>query len=564
MILLLNAGVLFPDRAAAQDFQWVKTMGAGTVDAALSVKTDGSGNCYTTGIFSATVDFDPGPGIYELTSAGNEDIFITKLDASGNLVWARSIGGVNTDFGTSLSLDASGNVCITGNFSGTVDFDPGSGTCLITSIGAINTYVCKLDAQGDFVWAKALGGSFQNSANSISIDASGDILVAGSFFETVDFDPGAGIHEETSVGGQDIFILKLDASGNFIRVKTMGGTSDDFPLSIAIDAVANIYTCGAFQETCDFDPGTGISNLSSNGVEDVFILKLDSAGNLIWVKGLGSESYDEAQSIATDPAGNLLVTGFFSLTVDFDPGPEVFNLSTPGDVHDYDIYILKLDASGDFTWAKSIFAPNFNEGRSLTVDASGKIYSTGTYQGASDFDPGAGTFNLTPTGSEEMYLHILDADGNFVWAGAMAGNSAGTSVTLDASGFVYTTGYFGEGSCDFDPGPGSFNVTANGMTDIFTAKFSQVALGIKPILRQDDVTLSPNPTGGIFTLSSPGNCGRFKLCNLTGEVIREYDGRKLSQEGNLVINIRDLPDGIYLIQWDDGRKICNRKIVLQK
>ncbi|MEI7726012.1 MAG: SBBP repeat-containing protein, partial [Bacteroidota bacterium] len=355
-ILFVFTGFIFPLLSLAQDFQWAKTMGSGSIDAALSVKTDPAGNVYSTGVFSDSADFDPGPGVFKLTSAGAEDVFISRLDASGNFMWAKAIGGMFSDYGTSLAIDISGNIYITGHFLGTVDFDPGLGTFNLTSVGSINTFVCKLDAQGNFVWAKSMGGSFQNSANAISLDAGGNIYLAGSFFETVDFDPGAGIFNLTSVGGQDIYISKLDASGNFKWAKAMGGPSDDFPVSIAPDPSGNILTTGAFNETADFDPGSGVFSLTSKGAEDIFISNIDSSGQFVWAKSMGSESFDEGQAITTDASGNVFVTGFFSFTVDFDPGTGVFNLSTPGDKHDYDIYILKLNNSGTFSWAKSIYA----------------------------------------------------------------------------------------------------------------------------------------------------------------------------------------------------------------
>lgn len=211
-----------------------------------------------------------------------------------------------------------------------------------------------------------------------------------------------------------------------------------------------------------------------------------------------------------------------------------------------------------------MFATRFNEGRSIAVDPSGKVFSTGTYQGTSDFDPGAGNYTLTPTGSEEMYLSVLDAEGNFLWAGAMAGNSAGTSLALDDSGLLHATGYFGTGSCDFDPGSGTFNLPCQGMTDIFIAKYHPVLTGLEPMNNTNRLSVNPNPTNGRLNISTKEISGKVVLYNLMGEVVEEFDSQVSSGGGVLSVNISNHPDGIYLIRANAQDYNFIKKIVLQK
>ncbi|MCG8576664.1 MAG: hypothetical protein MI810_17430, partial [Flavobacteriales bacterium] len=139
----------------AQSFDWVASSGAIGWDKAYSITTDADGNTYTTGHFQGTVDFDPGSGEYDLASAGENDVFVQKLDADGNFVWALSFGGLFADRGRSIATDASGNVYLTGFFDGTVDFDPGSGDFDLTSEGDRDVFLQKLDASGNFEWAVA-------------------------------------------------------------------------------------------------------------------------------------------------------------------------------------------------------------------------------------------------------------------------------------------------------------------------------------------------------------------------------------------------------------------------
>jgi len=301
-------------------------------------KLDASGNVYTIGYFQNTADFDPGAGTFNLVSAGIADIFVSKLDASGNFIWAKHMGGTIYDVGLSIALDGAGNVYTTGYFEGTADFDPGAGVFNLVSAGNYEIFVSKLDASGNFVWAKRMGGTSADYGTSIALDGSDNVYTTGSFQGTVDFDPGAGVFNLVSAGNYEIFVSKLDASGIFQWAKSMGGTIIDFPYSIALDGSGNIYTTGYFQGTADFDPGTGTFTLTSAGAEDIFVSELDASGNFICAGGMGGTSDDVGYSIALDGSGNIYTTGFLNGSVDFDPGPGVSNLVSAGG---YDIFVTK-------------------------------------------------------------------------------------------------------------------------------------------------------------------------------------------------------------------------------
>ena len=183
-----------------------------------AVSVDSSGNVYSTGWFNGTADFDPGAGTFNLINSGQfgADIFISKLDSDGNFVWAKGMGGTTSDVGYGISIDASGNVYTTGSFGGTADFDPGAGTFNLTSSGGSDIFINKLNNNGDFVWAKAMGDASDDFGNAISVDSSGNIYTTGSFQGTVDFDPGdVGTSNLTSAGFEDIFISKLAGTDSF-------------------------------------------------------------------------------------------------------------------------------------------------------------------------------------------------------------------------------------------------------------------------------------------------------------------------------------------------------------
>ncbi|HEX6426137.1 MAG TPA: SBBP repeat-containing protein, partial [Niastella sp.] len=180
---------------------------------------DGAGNRYITGYFNGAVDFDPGAGTQNLTSAGSNDIFLAKYDASGNYVWAKGMGGIGFEMGYSLAVDASGNSYITGQFTGTVDFDPGSGTQNLTTTGNADIFLAKYDASGNYMWAQQIGATNNDIGYALAVDASGNSYITGYFNGTVDFDPGAGTQDLISTGNADIFLAKYDASGNYVWAK---------------------------------------------------------------------------------------------------------------------------------------------------------------------------------------------------------------------------------------------------------------------------------------------------------------------------------------------------------
>jgi len=266
--------------AYAQNFEWAKKMGGKGYNWGYSIAVDGAGNVYTTGRFQDTADFEPGTGAHILYSAGSDDIFISKHNASGNLLWAKGFGGSNNDQGNSIKLDQFGNIYITGTFIGQIDFDPGAGIYNLAAAN-VNIFILKLNALGNFVWAKNLNGLGISTGNSV-VDIGGNVYTIGILDGTVDIDPGPGIYNLTSAGNYDVLIFKYNSSGNLVWAKNFGGTGKDEGTSVSIDGAGNICTAGRFKGTADFDPGPGTYNLTATGSStDFFITKLNSSRDFV-------------------------------------------------------------------------------------------------------------------------------------------------------------------------------------------------------------------------------------------------------------------------------------------
>src|SRR6218665_1386492 len=330
----------------AGNLLWTGVFGGSATEYVTSIAVDQFGNCYATGSFGSTVDFDPGPGSFNL-SAVNNDVFVLKLNASGNLVWAKHMQSTTIDGSMHVKTDAQSNVYATGWFRSTVDFDPGPGSYPLTAIGYNDAFILKLDASGNLVWVRQLGVvNGDNTGFALEADAAGNVYATGYFFSTCDFDPGPGSYTLSPVGSYDTYVLKLNAAGNFVWVKSYGGSNLDVPWALTLDKNYDVYLAGFFQNQVDFDPGAGTFTLStasnftatnSNG----YICKLDSTGNFIWAGSFGG-SHSTTTSIASmfvDAPGNIYTTGWFGTTVDFDPAAAVYTLSVP----DGDAYAHKIN-----------------------------------------------------------------------------------------------------------------------------------------------------------------------------------------------------------------------------
>ena len=193
-------------------FMWVKQMGGTEADGAKAIALGTEGDIHLAGYFTGTCDFDPNEGNQFLTSFGSQDIFVEKLDADGGFIWAKQMGAPenNSDKAYAMTLDEEGNVFTTGVFSGIADFDPGPAVVNLYGVSQSDVFIHKLDMEGNFMWAKQIGGTGFESGLGIKLDASQNIFTAGYFTETPDFDPGEGVFTMTSGGGNSIFIHKLN------------------------------------------------------------------------------------------------------------------------------------------------------------------------------------------------------------------------------------------------------------------------------------------------------------------------------------------------------------------
>ncbi len=445
-------------------FNYVKTIGGIGNDGAHKLAFDRNGNKIIIGFFNNTVDFDPGSGVFNLTSSGAEDMFILKLDNNSNFIWAKKIGGTGSDILSNVAVNNLNEIILTGYFQNTVDLDPGSGSFNLTAAGQQDFFVEKLDSNGNFIFCKSVSGPFSDIISGLALDSDNNIYSTGWFTgSSTDFDPGAS-NFNLSASGADVFIWKLDVNGNFVWAKKVGGIADDTSSDIELDNNGNIIISGIFNNTVDFDPNVGVFNLTSLGQGDAFILKLSNNGNFLWAKSIGGNGSDVALGLDSDLYGNIIITGTYTGTVDFDPSTSVFNQTSNGLL---DAFILKLNTSGNFIWAGSIGGTLDDRGCDVFVNSNNGFYFVGFFQGSTDLNPGASISNYNSNGSKDIFLSHIDSTGNLSWVKTIGGTGEEFSVFMtENSGKIYVTGFYNN-IVDFDPDSGVQNSTSQGNSDAF-------------------------------------------------------------------------------------------------
>jgi hypothetical protein len=455
---------------------WAHSHGGARGDIGIDIAVDGSGSVYTTGSYEGTVDFDPGAGTFNLTSARQHDAYVQKLDASGNLLWVRSMGSTDHASGFAIAVDGEGNVYTTGSFQGSLYSDSDGGTVTLTSTGSSNIFVQKLDSSGELVWERNMGGPEGDGGVGIAVDDTGSVYAAGSFKGTADLDPGLEFYNVTSREQRNTFVLKLDVSGSFVWARSLSSRDYNSPSDIAVDNAGNVYTAGYFYGNVDLYPETGILNLGRATESDSFMLKLDTSGNLAWARRTGGRLFESARAIALDYAGNVYTTGSFQSTVDFDPGRDIFYLSSAGST---DYYLQKLDASGNFVWARRMGGPEQDMGSGIFVDSAENIYTTGTFSSTAAFDLDVSTSNLISAGETDIFVHKIRQDFTPPNVEAIVPNTVGPTNTtrvdftvtfdeevqnFDAADIVINHGVTTSTDASISGGPYVYTVTISGIT----------------------------------------------------------------------------------------------------
>jgi hypothetical protein len=456
---------------------------------------DAFGNAFVVGDFRGTVDLDPGPDTLAFTSAGGPDLYITKLDSMGQVLWGRAIGGSGFDRAQRVATLSDGSVVVVGEYQGTVDFDPGPGQLLLTNDPfEVRTFILRLNADGDLVWAYNLGNG--TLPFKVIVDTEDRIYAGGYFQGVTDLDPGPGVLQTISNGGSDPWVVKLNPSGELIWARSFGGPAFDNLIDIALDGFGHLLLTGGFSGNMDADPGPGTFILSAPGANrrDVFVSKWDTTGSFIWARQFTTTSTNTTGlGVCSDPWGNVITTGFFSGTTDFDPGP-----GTQIRNGNYDLFVHKMDPNGEFLWVRNYPNPDLGTGEEVRSDADGNIHVVGFVGGTVDFDPGPGEAIVSSVLNSAILLR-LDPNGDLIDVNAWSGtaNVAAAGIDLLPDGNVLVCGGF-RATVDMDPGPDTLLVSVVGELDAFAVIMGRCTITDTPDVEVQAFTLATNAPGPLF------------------------------------------------------------------
>jgi len=359
----------------AGNYVWVIQLGGAGGDNINDVEVDDQGNIYVVGA-SSGADFDPGPGVvntpgsafvakydpdghliwvsgatggialaidasYNIYVVGNgvqvaqnaNDAYIAKLSSTGVLQWKKIFAGKKEDLGWSVAIDHDGNVIAGGSFmSDTLDVDPGPGVFNLTNpLGGFDSWLVKLDPSGNFIWGGVITPDYPND---IKTDAANNIYITGFFGGIADFNPLPGTFNlQTAPDAADTYICKLNSLGYLEWVQQLACTANSWSNATAmvLDASGNIYVSGFLKGTIDMDPGPGTANFTSVAAGGPYVGKFDASGNYVWGKVFGGTAQAQSYGLGVDAAQNVYTTGYYSDTLDLDPGPNTAIVTTvPG------------------------------------------------------------------------------------------------------------------------------------------------------------------------------------------------------------------------------------------
>ncbi|MFN8395745.1 MAG: T9SS type A sorting domain-containing protein [Bacteroidia bacterium] len=472
LLIALLFSLMLPIAGIAQQLDWAAAIGGVYGDVAVSVATDDQGNVYSLGVFNGTIDFDPGPATHLMTPDNGSDVYIQKLDSAGNFVWSVRIGAFGADEASEILIDGSNQLWIFAKFgvSG-VDLDPGAGTFFLPGTSAYDLVAIRLDTAGGFLGAWGLGPGSNSSLNlrNVTLDVNNDLLITGGHTGTTDFDPGSGTSSYTT--NASFYIAKYSSMGafqwvKFMEVPPMGGEV----YGLSTDNQGSIFWTGNVGGAMDFDPGPGVFTFTTQPIRYGFLAKYDSGGNFLWADMFTGNNQTIPMAVAVQSNGTIHAVGSFEMTVDFDPGPGTYLLTSPN--NDYQAFRLRLNASGQFIDVLSLGGSGWEWMSHVEIDGAGNQYVMGSYEGNVDLDPTSGDYftNETNPNQTGTFLHGYDANGTFQWARVVLHKNYAEDLHVPASGTQHIAGRF-IGTDDANPGSAIHNIVCNGNVDAYVIKW---------------------------------------------------------------------------------------------
>lgn len=365
---------------------WAVRAGGWRADRGFAIALDGAGNVCLTGTFERDALF----GAHGISSAGFGDVFVANIDSGGNWLWTVQAGGEGSDCGYGIAVDAAGSIVLTGSFEKTAAF----GSQQLTSYGERDAFAAQLDSEGNWLWAVRAGGLSFDQGAGLALDSAGNAILSGSFRGDAVF----GGYLLKSAGSSDVFVAKLDSSGDWLWAVQAGGTATDEGLAVALDSSGNAFLTGRVWGSAAFGSRQLVSEAAPGEGESIFVAKLDPAGNWLWAARAGESSDNRGLGIAADPAGNAYLIGLCL-------GDAAFGAVSLPALGKKDIFIAKLDSLGNWLWAIRAGGSGWDEARGIALDGAGNAYICGLFEADAAF----GSCALSSSGNLDVCVAKLNS-----------------------------------------------------------------------------------------------------------------------------------------------------------
>jgi hypothetical protein len=523
----------------SQEWQWAKHIGSDYSmygERISSLITDGT-YFYAIGSYGGTL-YLPNDTLY---CNGNNDIFITKIDSNGNQIWAKTLGG---NYSQPDALEHANGVydpvnnCIyvAGTFINSINFGNGVNLNSI-HLNDADIFVARMDLNGIFIWAKR-GGSSGNDDNYVYAEPDGDILMTGKLSSSGNIDT-----TYIAAGG---FMARYGSDGNLKWAAHKFTGPENYKISISF--IGTDIVMGGFY---DLNP-TIIDTvmLIPNNSIDGYLTRMDSLGNVKWIKTFGNSGTDGVGGIAGDNSDYIYITGEFINTIDLGG----ISLSNNGK----DILIAKYNQNGNIIWAKQAFISGEYAGSSgILADNYGNSYIVGNFSGSALF----GSYNVSTLNTYDMFLARFDSSG-FCLGITHFGQASGSGLAQNNYNNIICSGAFRN-----TVNIGNNTFTSYGLQDIFIAKTGAI-VGIEELKAANNNTLLiyANPTTGKCTVTVPDDFLNaqdlmLSIFDNTGKIIQQ---QKIEMnEGKIKIDLEQEAKGIYNVTLGNGKKVYGGRIVFQ-
>lgn len=561
-----------------QTVEWVRQTGGADMDLSSAIKYDSQGNVFVVGSFRGTVSFDPNSNAYDFTATQYGDAYLQKYDAQGNFLWAQVYASPEQDEFPKMVIDNEDNIYFTNRFQGSIDLDPGPGTDIhtTTNTGYSNSYIVKLDNDGQYIW----GHSFENVSPAQYVNILGleinnnELFITGNFQDTIDVDFGSGQHLLTGVGN-DGFFMKIDTDGNFIWGNMLGGPGKNiYPAKVIFDSENNIIIGGHFSgQNLDFDWGPNEAIRSTNSIndDDLFIFKVNAEGAFQWAmsaEGCEPNSLgicdDDIRSMDTDLNNDIYFTGAYDYFINFEPGSSNFMLDTgvepctvsPCFSHSK-AYIAKISSEGLMLWAKDFEGDNQTVGVAASqeqwnlvrLNDHGQLFFILSVYGTIEVDVNGNTMSHTGTDDHTFmtFLNVNPENGSVNNTFFISSSLNVTVYDLEATNNrLYVSGRFWE-EVYFD----QTHPLTPMFIDGYTLLIKDDLMGVVDFMAPTNlVTLYPNPAADNVTLVANNNTTIQKVLvrDVSGRVIKDIEFQANSYTSERQIDISNLTSGCYFVE----------------